>query len=169
MRAAAGLSFALLLLAGCPHPRPPPSLGPPPPLVRIPDGCDKNLSGTYAHRRDPSFRYLGEDDGGTLTLALEREAGDAGSAPLRIVLHRTADGFLGLTHASAFNAAHRLCPLDVPTEVTACPDDGLTLATLDRIDLDADCGFSRAKAERVEEPLRRISDAGVDAGSAAFR
>jgi hypothetical protein len=50
----------------------------------VPDGCLELQGGAWVHAADPSFRYLGDDDGGTLSLAVERVfVPDAGFVPRR--------------------------------------------------------------------------------------
>ncbi|HEY0880106.1 MAG TPA: hypothetical protein VGD87_01185, partial [Archangium sp.] len=62
----------------------PPALPPPPPPVKVPEGCLAPLGGDWVHASDPSYRYVGEDDGGTLTLFVTHEfAADAGFSPRR--------------------------------------------------------------------------------------
>jgi hypothetical protein len=101
------LGLCVLSLTACPAKAPPRVQTAPasPPAVRVPPGCEKNQSGDYFHAQNPAFRYLGQDDGGTLTLAVVRawadggvESPDAGS--VGIVLHRTPDGFVGETRAT---------------------------------------------------------------------
>ena len=63
-----------LALAACARSLPPPDtrVVPPPPAVRVPPGCLANLGGAWVHADDPSWRYLGRDDGGTLVLEAHR-------------------------------------------------------------------------------------------------
>jgi hypothetical protein len=71
-------------LAGCVRTTPQPPPPPPPPAIVVPEGCTALLSGPWVHGTDPSFRYLGEDDGGTLTLTVFRDlVVDAGFTPRR--------------------------------------------------------------------------------------
>lgn len=63
---------------------PPPEPAPPPPPIVVPEGCLELLGGPWVHATEPSFRYLADDDGGTLTLAVERLVmPDAGFSPRR--------------------------------------------------------------------------------------
>ncbi len=75
----------VLLGLGCVTPvAPPPPEPPPPPPIVVPDGCLALQDGAWVHASDPSFRYAALDDGGTLTLAIERLQGpDAGFVPRR--------------------------------------------------------------------------------------
>src|SRR5260370_35130073 len=102
----------------------PPGAGPPP-AIRVPPGCLDDLSGTYVHALNPSYNYLGTDDGGTLFLAVERAHGDAGASrqesnPMSISLSRTPRGFLGEPRAMIFGTSGRLCSVDCPTEGLGC-------------------------------------------------
>jgi hypothetical protein len=106
---------------------------PPPPPVQVPAGCLRNQSGEYVHAGNPAYRYLGRDDGGTLVLVLEEgPPADGGARPAlpaspRVVLDRTSHGFVGHTEARTFSASGQVCAASFPTEVVACPPDGLTL------------------------------------------
>lgn len=63
---------------------PAPPAPPPAPVIAVPEGCLELQGGAWVHATDPSFRYLGDDDGGTLTLAVERRfVPDAGFVPRR--------------------------------------------------------------------------------------
>lgn len=63
---------------------PAPPAPPPAPVIAVPDGCLALQGGAWVHATDPSFRYLGDDDGGTLSLAVERLfVADAGFVPRR--------------------------------------------------------------------------------------
>lgn len=136
--AAGGLATALL---ACPARTP--SL-PPAPSIHVPPGCEKNLAGEYHHAENPAFRYLGEDDGGTLTLAVTRaregaEGPSDGGTTVSIVLNRTPDGFVGETRATTFTPAGTACPVRFPTQATACDDEGLTLRSMATTAIDENC------------------------------
>lgn len=77
----------LLLISACvtTTPQPPPEPpAPPRPPVMVPQGCLDSLSGNWVHATDPSYRYQGEDDGGTLTLVVTHVLTvDAGFSPRR--------------------------------------------------------------------------------------
>lgn len=63
---------------------PAPPAPPPAPPIAVPEGCLELQGGAWVHAADPSFRYLGDDDGGTLSLAVERVfVPDAGFVPRR--------------------------------------------------------------------------------------
>jgi hypothetical protein len=131
--------FAFATLAACPTR----TVGPPP--VHVPPGCELSQAGEYHHVGNPAFRYLAEDDGRTLTLALvrSRRDGGVGAAPeagaITLVLTRTPEGFLGETHATGFSVAGTPCPVKFPTEVTACGAATLTLRTVASTSLDEAC------------------------------
>jgi hypothetical protein len=113
--------------------------------VTIPKGCEAPLGGTYQLSENPSFRYLGQDDGGTLTLRLRRTLEDGGTAPsadpgdTRLVLMRTSAGFTGETLSTQLNALKAPCPVSLPTLLTSCDKGGLTLKTVDRTEIDEEC------------------------------
>ncbi|WP_279636992.1 hypothetical protein, partial [Corallococcus llansteffanensis] len=140
-----------------------------PPPVRVPPGCEKNQSGDYHHAQNPAFRYLGQDDGGTLSLAVVRawadggvESPDAGS--VGIVLRRTPDGFVGETHATGFTGSGTPCPVAFPTEAVACTDAGLTLRAASSTAIDEGCHAAPSGPAPVRQEqvlLRGTPDAGL--------
>lgn len=105
------------------------------PGVQVPEGCLQDQSGEYVHADNAAYRYRGQDDGGTLVLVLEEDRrADGGARPAtaaapRVVLERTANGFLGRTEARAFTGNGQGCAVSFPTQVVACPREGLTLRT----------------------------------------
>jgi hypothetical protein len=136
--------------------------------VRVPPGCEKNQAGEYHHAENPAFRYLGEDDGGTLSLAVVRaregEEGQTDGGTVSIMLHRTPDGFVGETRATTFTPAGTACPVRFATEATACDDTGLTLRSVARLALDEECHPARSGAEpvwRQQRLLRGAPDTGL--------
>lgn len=171
------LGLSVLTLTACPAKAPPRTepAPPPAPAVKVPPGCERNQAGEYHHAENPAFRYYGEDDGGTLSLAVVRahdseevDAPDSGSPS--IVLQRTPAGFVGETRAIGFSGAGTPCPVVFPTEVVRCTDAGLTLRSATSTSIDEDCrtapkGAASARMEQVL--LRGAPDAGVtpDAGT----
>jgi len=100
-------------------------------VIRVPSGCLSDLSGTYVAALNPTFNYLAADDGGTLSMAVERQ-GDAGvskpdSNPISVTLSRTANGFVGQTRAVVYVISGLSCSVDFPTELVRCEDGGLLL------------------------------------------
>jgi hypothetical protein len=153
---------------------------PPPPVrtVQVPPGCERNLAGPYHHADNPAFRYLGEDDGGTLTLAVtrvraEQEApADAGTG-VSIRLERTAEGFVGATEAVAFTPGGTECPVRFATQAVRCDDQGLTLRSVVSTALDEEChpapsgpspDWKEQRLVRGEPASALAPDAGSDAG-----
>jgi hypothetical protein len=136
--------------------------------VRVPPGCEKNQAGEYHHAENPAFRYLGEDDGGTLTLtvvrAREGEQGQADGGTVNIVLHRTPDGFTGETRATTFTTAGTACPVRFPTQATACDATGLTLRSVTATAIDEDCRPATSGPQPAWKEQRLVREA-PDAGS----
>jgi hypothetical protein len=163
--AAGGLAAVLM---ACPAriPSPPDPAAPPP--VRVPPGCEANQAGEYHHAENPAFRYLGEDDGGTLTLVVTRArrglegAADAGT--VSIVLHRTSEGFVGQTRATTFTPMGESCPVRFPTEAVACDDEALTLRAVATTAVDEDCRPVPEGERRVWRE-QRLARGAPDAGS----
>ncbi|HYO52037.1 hypothetical protein [Archangium sp.] len=160
--AAGGLAAAL---TACPARTP--SSPPAPPPIRVPTGCEKNQAGEYHHTENPAFRYLGEDDGGTLTLTLARAREGAegqadGGTTVSIVLNRTPDGFVGETRAATFTPAGTACPVRFPTQATDCDDKGLTLRSVASAAIDENCRPAPSGPTPVwkeQRLLRRVPDA----------
>lgn len=166
-----GLATTLTACPARPPALPPP---PPPPSVHVPPGCEQDQSGLYHHAENAAFRYRGEEDGGTLTLAVTRiwpesaTPSDAGSA-VTIVLERTPEGFVGETRATTYTPAGVECPVRFTTQAIACEPGGLTLRSVTSAALDENC----APAPQGPSPewkeqrlLRGEPDAGpVDAGA----
>lgn len=131
--------LALASLVACPTRTP---VGPPP--VHIPPGCERDQSGEYHHVGNPAFRYLGRDDGRTLSLTLLHSLPDGGvggspdAGAVTITLDRTPQGFIGETRATGFSAGTP-CPVKFPTELTACAPDTLTLRSVEKTSLDQAC------------------------------
>ncbi len=151
-----GLAAAL---AGCAaRPPAPPVTVPPLPL---PPGCEQNQAGTYHHADNGAFRYLGEDDGGTLSLAVTRVREPAEPVPdagttVSIVLHRTAEGFVGATQATAFTPGGAPCPVHFPTQAVRCDAQGLTLRAVTSTALDEDCQPATQGPEPVWKEQRLL-------------
>jgi hypothetical protein len=129
-------SFIGLALWGCRHPAPPPPTAPIPEPLRIPVGCEANLSGGWLLEANPSYQYWGEDLGGTLRLVVQHVGADAG---VSLVLARTPHGFVGQTVATGFTSTGHPCPVTFPTEVRGCPDGGLVLSAAASTAINDEC------------------------------
>ena len=164
------LGLSVLSLTACPAKMPPKTEAqpPPPPPIRVPPGCESSQAGEYHHAENPAFRYYGEDDGGTLSLAVVRARPDGGTEPPdagapSIILQRTPQGFVGETRATGFTGSGVPCPVVFPTEVVTCADAGLTLRAAASTSIDEGCRTapSGAPAVRLQQVLLRgAPDAG---------
>jgi hypothetical protein len=151
--------LACLCLVGCaPKVAPTPSVDTP--EVRVPAGCLVNQAGDYVHSDNAAFRYRGEDDGGTLVLALQRDAGAA-----EVVLHRSEKGFTGVTRASATTASGQTCQVEFPTEITACAESGLTLRAAATTSVDDACRVPPAGRGAVMLEHRLSREVATDGGA----
>src|SRR5216684_8444193 len=158
------------LLSGCPTPRSNtrPPLSPGPPEVRVPPGCLSNLSGDYVHGGNAGYRYLAADDGTTLSISVDKAAGDVGRSatdggtPIQIRLSRTAKGFLGHTHATGTLSSGQTCPADFLTEIVSCDHDEIGLRSVGEIFLDEACRSPQGgtPSSMREQRLVRMSPAG---------
>ncbi|MFP2931224.1 hypothetical protein ACLESO_39745 [Pyxidicoccus sp. 3LG] len=166
------LGLSVFSLTACPAKAPPRTEDKPlpPPPVRVPAGCESSQAGEYHHAENPAFRYHGEDDGGTLSLAVMRAHADGGteappdSGATTIVLQRTPNGFVGETRATGFAGSGTSCPVVFPTEVVACADAGITLRSASSTSIDEGCrpapsGAPTVKLQQVL--LRGAPDAGT--------
>lgn len=162
------LSVSILSFPACTGQKPPPGERARP--IRVPSGCEQNQAGEYHHAENPAFRYLGQDDGGTLTLAVVRASAEGVGTPdagtVSIVVTRTPDGFVGETRATGFSATGTPCPVAFPTEVTACSDQGLTLQSVAGTTLGEDCrpAPTEPRPTRVQQVLVRGAPPAPDAG-----
>ncbi|MBK7863883.1 MAG: hypothetical protein IPJ65_35805 [Archangiaceae bacterium] len=118
-------------MSGCPRPVVP-AVAPAARLIAAVDPCSVDLSGWYVHATDPSWRYQGRDDGGTLELSVWRTfdggapAFDAGST-VSLTLWRGDGGFAGEVRALGGLPSGQTCPMSFPVRVTRCDDAGLAL------------------------------------------
>ena len=164
--AAGGLAAAL---TACPARTP--SSPPASPPIRVPPGCEKNQAGEYHHTDNPAFRYLGEDDGGTLTLTLARtregaETQTDGGMTVGIVLNRTPDGFVGETRSVGFTSTGVRCPVNYPTEAVKCEAERLTLRAADTASFDEQCKPPPPGTGPVRPPVEQVLVRGApDAGT----
>ena len=127
------------------------------PVVAVPAGCEADLSGQYVHAQVERYQYRATDDGGTLTLALERDAGPA----VEVVLHRSAEGFVGATRAAAGPDAGAACAVELPTLVVACTAAGLVLKSEASAAFDGACRPLPLRPAPVEHRRVRLADAGA--------
>ena len=141
--------------------------------MKVPVGCLDDLSGAWVHRDDPTFQYLGTDDGGSLTLAAYRVwPTDAGSSDAEqlpsatMVLTRTADGFAGEAVASAAHPSGKSCEVRFATRITDCSDGGLTLQSASAVAMSDTCETPQKPRSpaMLEHRLAR-----ADAGFAVLR
>ena len=165
------LSVSILSFPACTGQTPPPGERAARP-IRVPSGCEKSQAGEYHHAENPAFRYLGQDDGGTLTLAVVRasaegEVGSPDGGTVSIVVSRTPDGFVGETRATGFSAAGTPCPVTFPTEVTACDEQRLTLQSTAATTVGEDCrpAPSGPRPTRLQQVLVRGTPPASDGGT----
>jgi hypothetical protein len=130
------LVAAALVAAGACAPRPlarPAAL----PGPRVPPGCEQRQEGSFAHETRREWEYQARDDGETLLLRVGRQAaeGATAEAPVRIILQRTPEGFVGHAESVAFPGGAG-CPVTFPTRVVACEEHALTLATVAEVSVD---------------------------------
>lgn len=127
--------------------------------VRIPKGCERNLSGTYVHASAAQFRYRVTD--ASPTVRIEREAVTTEGAPaptFDLSVTRTSAGFKGevTTQRTQGDVS---CPLQFPVEITDCSEKSVTLRTLPAIDIDDGCqviGPAADNAQWAEHTLTRL-------------
>ena len=126
---------ALVLLvsfSACPK-APVPAVAAPLEVVKAPpDPCEADFSGSWVHAADPTWRYEGLDDGGTLELSVSRSFdggsfADAGVATLHLRRDRDAGAFAGEVSALAGLPSGGTCAMSFYVRVTQCEDAGLTL------------------------------------------
>ncbi len=148
--------LAAISLTACPSRRPTPSPqeATRPPPVKVPPGCEGDLSGQYVHADRPEWVYAAVDDGGTLTVRPDGTANAAADGGVEIVLQRTPEGFLGTTRATAFAAQGVECEVRFPTELVGCPDGGLLVSTVENVAINESCVPAKVPRDaRREEHL----------------
>ncbi len=138
-----------LLLCACARPERSPTPPTPPPPVNVPAGCLGDLSGTWLHDEDPSWRYDAVDDGGTVTLVVSRVdlPVDAGFRPRRFRDAGVGDAGLDAGRGDAGVA-----------------DAGRTDAG--PLDAGADAGLDATGREASAEAGAADGSVGTDAGTA---
>jgi hypothetical protein len=135
-----------------------------------------DLSGNYVHAGNPSFRYIGSDDGQTLSLVLQSGQPDSGAPVVggnRISVHlaRTPRGFVGQTRATVFVLSGQSCAIEFPTELISCDDGGVVLRSATTAAVDESCrppqGGSRGvmAEHRLLRTLALSASTSPDAGS----
>jgi hypothetical protein len=164
--------FTLLFAACTPAqirlPEPSPEVAPPPVLAHVPPGCEANLSGTYAHRDDNTYRYTISDDGQHLRLRAFRQYGGTRvelATTSEVELQRTATGIHGESIVAAHTRLGQPCPVRFPYELTACSAEGLTLRTAQQLGLNDQCAVTDGvHLDLIETGLLRLpaADAGAD-------
>jgi hypothetical protein len=174
------LALAPLAICLCACPRPLPTLTPPvepPAPVRIPSGCGHNLTGSYQHASNSTYRYEAEDDGESLSLVIERLGPDGGLVPIQsdggpsLQLARTPKGFVGLATGTGFTSAGHPCPVTFATELIECNDGGIVLRTAASASINDACQSPQTGPPPVQVIHRLIRRARVqrapgDGGSA---
>ena len=157
----------LVCLCGCPRAVPPPPVPQPPaaPVVRIPAGCDGELSGEWQHQDDPTFRYHLEDDRKDVTAWVYRvfvPGGQDAGATAVVHLRRTAEGFVGTAQSVSLPPSGRECTARFQTRVTACTPSTLTLSSATSTPVGEGCQTPALPqpAAMLEHRLARV-DAGA--------
>lgn len=129
------------------------------------------MAGVYAYSGREDWQYRGIEDGGTLTLMLERggvgdggaiavhDAGAGSPASVEIVMTRSSSGFAGAIAQTVYPAPGAACVVAFPTEVVACDDAGITLSSAESVDVDQACGSPPdAGSVRKMHRLERVGD-----------
>lgn len=152
------LFLAVVALMSCLRSRQPPSLD-----SRSLDPCSSDLSGTFQHATDPTWRYRGVDDGGELLLLMSRNL-DGGFGPqdagsIFVSLRRSDAGFLGEVHALGGLQNGTTCPVTFPVRVLSCSDAGINLSATSETFINESCEIPARSQDSValEHELTRIS------------
>jgi hypothetical protein len=121
--------------------------------IRVPEGCDLNLRGTWRFDGPGDHRYAITDDGERLVARpLDAGADEVGDA---MVLERTPSGFVGEVLSSARTAGGRECQVSFPAEIVECGPRSITVRSADAVDLSEDCTQSPAETPPTDKILIR--------------
>ncbi len=153
MRSQLRVLLVVISFAACVRTTPqPPNAPPPAPKFAVPEGCLDSLAGPWVHASDPSWRYVAEDDGGTLTLVLSRHfVEDAGFSPRRFRRDAGAED-AGLVEADAGTNPDAGTSPDAGTEPLAASSIRLELRRTEH-------GFLGETLAPVTHPTGRTCDA----------
>ena len=156
-----------LVATGCAvHPTP---VAPPPSAtagLHLPNGCDQDLSGSYALADDATYRYLALEDGGVLTLTASLASSDGGLPKAVLTFRRSDQGFSGESVGQVIlPKSGEECEAHFPAEVRGCADGGLLIASPDSTPLGEGCQTppSPHPSPWVEHRLIRLPQAGSTA------
>ncbi len=148
-----------------PEPVPEPPAEPPRP-IRVPEGCEWNLSGIYrlgsdrlAAARDSARLYRVVDDGLVARLSPDGTTrdGTSGAEALFIEFTRTPDGFVGTLRQKAQVDAGRTCEVSLFARVLTCElGRRLRISLEDSVDIDGRCEVIERNAAREVELWRVI-------------
>jgi hypothetical protein len=151
----------LMLVVACARPTPVAPPAPPPP-PNVPVGCLADLSGSWVHATDPSYRYEATDDGGTLTLVVSRFiVVDAGFRPrlFRVDAGSPDAGAPASSLALHADAGREARPSDAGSPDAGARDAGAPDAGA------RDAGAPDAGARDAGAPDSGAPDGGSSAGS----
>lgn len=132
-------------------------------------GCERDLSGCYAHAEVPSYRYRAWDDGGSIEMIqwLAEPSGDGGwTAPSdaghRITLRRGDGGIRGSARALVQISKDQWCEAAFATEILRCPARSLELRSEARASFGEGCAPAQggAPATMVEHRLTLLDPDG---------
>ena len=143
-----------------PEPVPEPPAEPPRP-IRVPEGCEWNLSGIYrlgadrlAAARDSARLYRVVDDGLVARLSPDGTTrdGTTGAEALFIEFTRSPDGFVGVLRQKAQIDGGQTCEVTLNARLLACElGKRLRLSLEDSVDIDGRCEvIERGESREVE-------------------
>lgn len=147
-----------------PEPVPEPPAEPPRP-IRVPEGCEWNLSGIYRLGSDrlaaahaPVRLYRVVDDGLVARLSPDDAPGEAtGAEALFIEFTRSPDGFVGVLRQKAQIDDGQTCEVTLNARLLACElGKRLRLSLEDSVDIDGRCEVIERNAAREVELWRVI-------------
>lgn len=152
------LFLPILALMSCPRAHTTTAFDP-----RALDPCSSDLSGTFQHSADPTWRYRGIDDGGELQLWMSRNldggSGTQDAGSIFVSLKRSDAGFLGEVHALGGLQNGTTCPVTFPVRVLSCSDAGIKLSAASETFINESCENPARSQDSValEHELTRTS------------
>ncbi len=102
--------------------------------------CAQDLSGTWRHADDATYRFRAVDEGKVVTMEPFREGGGvAGQPPMRVALEAAPDKLAGWATTTAKTPLGKECTVRFQFDVVACETDRITVRSEQEYGMGEDC------------------------------